>query len=310
MQDSDSEGFAEVSTDTTDAGANSVSGRSGGRVPTVWLQQDSALSLLDALADNADSVTVSLNLNRSCADEALPLGPPFPPESAEQQAILTRAASSPRTAFILRRGVLRPIEFRGRHYLKLVPTAEAPTLEINGIAMHVARPPGPFGRIGRILRRVVRSGDRVLDTCGGLGYTAAWALRLGALSVMSCEISRGVTRIRRLSPWSAELSNERLETVNDDVVRALRELPDNRLDVVVHDPPRISVAGELYSADFYGQLWRVLVPGGRLYHYTGQPFHRWRRRGIVPGVARRLRDAGFQVTWSETDLGFIGRRTG
>ena len=119
-----------------------------------------------------------------------------------------------------------------------------------------------------------------------------------------------MTRIRRLSPWSAELRSERLTTVVGDVAGALLELASNSIDAIIHDPPRISVAGELYSADFYRGLSRVLAPGGRLYHYTGQPFHRWRRRDIVPGIGRRLRDAGFQATWSEDYLGFFGRRSG
>ncbi len=284
--------------------------RSGARrVPTAWLDARSAMRLRTAIAHREPFVDVSLNLNLTLTRVRLPLGAPFPPTVAAQEALLSAAVASPRTAWLLRRGKPRPLERRASRYLKLVPTTEAPTLEIDGIGMHVLDPSGIFHALGLTTRRVVRRGDRVLDTCSGLGYTALWALRLGARSVLSYEIDAAVLRLRSLSPWSAGLRDHRLTVKNADASKAIRQLPVGSVDVVVHDPPRLSVGGELYSLDFYRALARVLVPGGRLYHYTGQPFQRWRHRDICGGVARRLTEAGFEITWSPQARGFFGRRT-
>lgn len=278
------------------------------RVPTVWLDARSAERVRDALRRGERAVEVSLDLNLSMTTLRLPLVAPFPSAAADQEALLSAAAASPRTAWLLRRGTLRPIEHRASRYLKLVPTAEAPTLEIDGIGMHVLDPSGIFRALGATVSRTVRQGDRVLDTCSGLGYTALWALRLGASSVLSYEVDAAVLRLRSLSPWSAGLRDVRLRVRHADVSHAITQLRAGCVDAVVHDPPRISVAGELYSLEFYRGLAQALVPGGRLYHYTGRPFHRWRRRDICRGVGRRLDEAGFDVRWSAQAHGFFGRR--
>jgi predicted methyltransferase len=262
-------------------------------VPTVWLDARSATCLRNALRRREPSLEISLDLNLSTSCVHLPLGAPFPPSETDVEALLSKVLSSPRTAWLVRRGKPHRIEYRANRYLKLVPTAEAPTLEIDGIGMHVLDPRGLFQTLGKTIKQVVRRGDRVLDTC----------------SVLSYEIDGAVLRLRVLSPWSAGLRDERLTVKRADVSEAVGSLREGCFEAVLHDPPRISVGGELYSLEFYRALARVLVPGGRLYHYTGQPFQRWRRKDIVGGVARRLREAGFTIKWSPEARGFFGRRT-
>ena len=67
-------------------------------------------------------------------------------------------------------------------------------------------------------------------------------------------------------------------------------------DAIVHDPPRFSLAGELYSLKFYRRLNKALRLGGRLVHYVGQPGV-VKGRAIWRGVMRRLREAGFDVRY-------------
>ena len=58
-------------------------------------------------------------------------------------------------------------------------------------------------------------------------------------------------------------------------------------------PPSIRIAGELYSADFYKELYRVLKDDGKLFHYLGNPYSE-RGIDISKGVKKRLKEAGFE----------------
>jgi hypothetical protein len=141
----------------------------------------------------------------------------------------------------------------------------------------------------------VRAGDRVLDTCGGLGYTAIHAVRLGAAEVFSAELSEGVMYLRRRNPWSRLEDNLPIRLVEGDVFAALAPLAGDSFDAVIHDPPRFPLAPALYSDAFYLRLFDLLAPGGRLFHYTGEPYSLGRGRDFLGGVASRLRRLGFAV---------------
>jgi len=63
---------------------------------------------------------------------------------------------------------------------------------------------------------------------------------------------------------------------------------------VIHDPPRLTHAGELYSEEFYMKLYRVMTRDGRLFHLHGGAEVRYRGVDLQRGVQRRLRAAGFR----------------
>ena len=75
-------------------------------------------------------------------------------------------------------------------------------------------------------------------------------------------------------------------------------LAPGSFDAVLHDPPRLGIAGELYSLLFYDQLARVLKRKGKLFHYTGAPNKLTSGRDVPGEVARRLRRAGFAAELS------------
>ena len=52
------------------------------------------------------------------------------------------------------------------------------------------------------------------------------------------------------------------------------------------------MSGELYSAEFYAALRRVLRDGGTLYHYIGDPTSKASGK-LFKGVLERLREVGF-----------------
>jgi predicted methyltransferase len=182
---------------------------------------------------------------------------------------------------------------------KLVPTEWGPpTFEIDGIKMLPTARLSPYADAEQKVALVAPRGKTVLDTCGGLGYFAAWCLRGGAARVLSFEKHLGVLWLRSLNPWSPDspwqpAPGAALQLAQGDITQEIRALPDRSVDAILHDPPRFAIAGELYSQVFYDQLARVLRPGGALFHYTGEPNSRSHGRELAREVMARLQRAGF-----------------
>ena len=182
--------------------------------------------------------------------------------------------------------------------IKLVPTAwGVPTFEIDGIKMLPTAKASPLDDARHKIALLAPAGKRLLDTCGGLGYFAACALDAGVARVDSFEKNPDVLWLRTLNPWSPDpqATAGRLQLQHADIARALPGLADASFDAIAHDPPRFSIAGELYALDFYRQLARVLRRGGRMFHYTGTPNQVSRGRDLPREVARRLHQAGFRA---------------
>lgn len=186
--------------------------------------------------------------------------------------------------------------------IKLVPTAWGPpTFEIDGIKMLVTAKLSPWEDARRKVALVQPRGKVILDTCGGLGYFAAWCLDGGAARVLSWEKNPDVLWLRSLNPWSPEGSGAScvgLELTRGDISEEIASLPGDSVDAILHDPPRFGIAGELYSRAFYDQLARVLRRRGRLFHYTGAPNRLTSGRDVPVEVAKRLRAAGFSTELS------------
>ena len=191
-----------------------------------------------------------------------------------------------------------PLQRFARSLIKMVPTEwGAPTFEIDGIKMLPTAQVSPFEDAQRKVALIQPRGKHVLDTCGGLGYFAAWCLAEGAARVQSFEKNPDVLWLREHNPWSPDPASAeaggRLELIHADVAVAIASLPDAAFDAALHDPPRFGIAGELYSQVFYDHLARVLRPQGRLFHYTGTPNKKTSGRDVPGEVAKRLEKAGF-----------------
>jgi len=279
----------------------------------IYLDSTGARAILEVARglppDGATRLEVSLDLNLGCAEVEVGRDVFIHEGLAFPLADIERAARSERKAFrCVREAEPRPwevLEVFTDRYFQLVPTAASPTLEVDGIQMHRTSGVDPFEAAGDTARSVVRPGSRALDTCGGLGYTAIACARLGAREVVSTEPSEGVLHLRRLNPWSRLERGLPIVLHEEDAVALAARLPDGSLDAIVHDPPRFSLAPDLYSGAFYAQLRRVLAPGGRLFHYTGSPYSRGRGRDFLRGVVERLRAAGFRAEPRPDLQGFI-----
>jgi predicted methyltransferase len=267
-----------------------VSGRIG---PLLTLKVHEAL--LAARNAGAATVACSLDLDRSIStvelrgERWLWQGEwfPFP------------AACKERTIYHWIDAGFQPVARYSGSLIKLVPTQwGAPTFEIDGIKMLPTAQVSPYADAERKVRLIAPRGKRILDTCGGLGYFAAWCLRGEAAQVISFERNADVIWLRSLNPWSpdhrgAPETSAALTLTCGDIVEQIAAMQDQSVGAILHDPPRFGIAGELYSQSFYNELARVLKPRGKLFHYTGAPNKLGSGRDVANEVASRLRFAGF-----------------
>ncbi|MEM8856735.1 MAG: spermine synthase [Chloroflexota bacterium] len=176
----------------------------------------------------------------------------------------------------------------------LFPTQSAPTMLVSGITMHRIINCDPHqDTINKIKAFGAPPTGRVLDTTMGLGYTAIQAARTAA-SVTTIELDPAVVEICRYNPWSSALFEK--ENITRRVGHAwdvIEELSDGSFSAIVHDPPMFNMAGELYSLDFYKELYRLLGHKGRLFHYIGNPKSK-SGSTVTRGTIKRLKEAGFK----------------
>jgi predicted methyltransferase len=264
-------------------------------VAVYYLYSNTAREILTAISDRRDCLEVSVDLNKSTRIVAIQ------GDRAEFDAFnilnknqLRHISEKADRIFILENNKIRVLEYREGGYYKLVPTGHAPTVEIDGIKMHRSKGIDPFEDAKLKVSEVVKGGDRVLDTCGGLGYTAIWAVRLGAREVVSVEHNKFIQKLRSENPWSEEICDRRIHLISADISEYIREFQDECFDSVIHDPPRLSLAGELYGKMFYQELYRILIKGGRVFHYTGTPYVVRRGGAFMANVAKRLESVGFR----------------
>lgn len=198
-----------------------------------------------------------------------------------------------RTIYYWNGAAFEPVSRFRSGLIKLVPTEWGPpTFEIDGIKMLPTATVSPYADAERKVALIQPRGKRVLDTCGGLGYFAAWCLKGQASHVLSFEKNPDVVWLRSLNPWSPA-ADPALTLIQGDVAKEIATIPAASIDAILHDPPRFGIAGELYSQRFYDELARVIRRKGRLFHYTGTPNKLTSGRDVPREVASRLRQAGF-----------------
>jgi predicted methyltransferase len=260
-------------------------------MPSPLLTQPLHAALLDARRRPGQALRASLDLGRTeCEVHA---GESCWSYGGRGYPYLERCRE--RTVYHWTGAGFEPVARYGSALVKLVPTDWGPpTFEIDGIKMLPTARVSPWEDAQRKVALVQPQGRRVLDTCGGLGYFAACCLEAGATRVLSFEKNPDVLWLRTINPWSPQ-PGVVLQLVEGDVVAQIRTLQSASFDAVLHDPPRFGTAGELYSADFYAELARVLVPRGRLFHYTGTPNRLTTGRDVPQEVTRRLRATGFDA---------------
>ncbi len=138
----------------------------------------------------------------------------------------------------------------------------------------------------------------------GLGYTAILSSK-SAQKVITFEKDDNVFEVAKNNPFSRGLfESANIEIRRGDISVEIKNQKDGAFDCIIHDPPTFTMAGELFSGNFYLQLMRVLKDKGKLFHYT--PLYKIRRGFDFPSkVKRRLRAAGFRkIDYSQEAGGF------
>jgi len=194
----------------------------------------------------------------------------------------------------------KKIAFFDERYYKLEPIENtAPTIEIDGIRMHRTKHVTPLEDARRKIFAVnVAANEKVLDICTGLGYTAIESFRMKAF-VTTIEKDPNVIEIARYNPYSSDLfagiESKKIDLILEDACVAVKQMADETFDVILHDPPRFALAGELYSQEIYVDLFRILKEEGRMLHYVGKPGSKYRGKDFISGIQRRLNEVGFKT---------------
>ncbi len=263
----------------------------------VVLSHYQAIQILNARHKGLASVEVSLNLGVSIS--RLPIsseGLLLPGEMCLKWEQIGKIAEANSSCFAIEGESIRAIQFyseqTGRVF-SLYPTQGAPTMLISGIPMHRIKDTEPHAdtlqKVGAIKPLV----GQVLDTATGLGYTAIEAART-AEHVTTIELDSTVLAVCHLNPWSQTLfDNPKITQLIGDSFDVIGKMKPGSFTRVLHDPPAFSLAGDLYSGDFYRELYRVMRNRSHLFHYIGDPDSK-SGRSITAGVIRRLEQVGFQ----------------
>ncbi len=96
------------------------------------------------------------------------------------------------------------------------------------------------------------------------------------------------------NPWSNNLGQEGIVQRQGSSYELISTMPATSFDSVIHDPPRFSIAEELYCEEFHREIFRVLRRNGQFFHYTGNPHVVKKRSSFIEGVIRRLKAADFR----------------
>lgn len=261
-----------------------------------------ASQLLEARGKQ-DTVKISPDLGLSFLKVRLGDSIFFPQEEPISWTLVKRMEENKNNCFQVEGGEAIKIqefsEVNNRIYT-LYPTESAPTMLISGIPMHRIKGTNPWRDSQAKMIAFGKTGGHILDTATGLGYTAILAAE-NADQVTSIELDPAAQMIAKQNPWSHALfTNPKINLILGDSVEIIKIFRDNSFSGIVHDPPMIKMAGELYSLIFYKEAFRVLTPDGRLFHYIGDPTSK-SGNSITRGVIQRLEEAGFSRVVTHPD---------
>jgi predicted methyltransferase len=264
-------------------------------VSTIILSHYQASALLEARRSGCPTAITSLDLGLTATEVALTPDQLILPDAVLPWSEIEAIARHDTACFVVKTNQAQMIrgysDLTGRVY-GLMPTEAAPTMLISGLPMHRIKGTDPHKDTLTKIKAIAPITGRVLDTCTGLGYTAIEAAQT-AERVITIELDPAAQEMARYNPWSRSLfDNPQIEQIIGDAYEIIASFDDGEFHIIIHDPPMLSLAGDLYSGEFYRECWRVLRRGGKMFHYIGDPNSKSGAR-TTKGVVRRLQEAGF-----------------
>jgi predicted methyltransferase len=261
----------------------------------IILSHYQASALLEAHGSGHATAVTSLDLGLTTTEVSLTPDRLILPDAVLAWAEIENIARHDTACFVVENNHAEMIrgysDLTGRVY-GLMPTESAPTMLISGLPMHRIKGTDPHRDTLAKIKAIAPITGRVLDTCTGLGYTSI-AAALTAEHVITIELDPSAQEIARCNPWSRSLfDNPKIEQIVGDAFEVVPSFGDGAFSVILHDPPMLNLAGELYSGEFYRDCWRVLRRNGGMFHYIGDPESKSGAR-TTKGVVRRLQEAGF-----------------
>lgn len=254
-------------------------------------------SIVSARQNGQEQIEVSLDLGLSTA--VIPLQPNgilLPDGQTVTWEQLSEIAKHDTACYAVEDNRIYKIKFFSETFNRaysLMPTDQAPTMLVAGFPMHRIKGTNPYRDTLSKIKAAKPLSGQVLDTTMGLGYTAVQAAQT-AVHVTTIELDPTVVELCRYNPWSQPLfTSPNITRLLGDAYDLVQELEDGRFQRIIHDPPTFSLAGHLYAAEFYEDLYRLLTPKGRLFHYIGNPASK-SGANTTRGVVRRLQQAGFK----------------
>ncbi len=261
-----------------------------------FTKEDAKFLLKEALKGR-EKVEISLDLGKTKQVIDIIEGHIIPKQGEEKKFKLEELQRlKENTVYTIENGKVLAVELFSNEtnlYYKLRPTKDWPTLMLSSVPMHRYITSTPKLDTESKIDSIRPIKGRVLDTCCGLGYTAISLAKSGAESVTCFERDKTVLDICKYNPFSEELFTDKKITItNESIYEGIKKIPSESFDRIIHDPPTVSFAKELYSLEFYDELFRVLKKGGKLYHYAPSP---GKTKGIEfwRTMVKMMRNAGF-----------------
>ena len=276
------------------------------------LSSNQAHQILDALRGQIEAeISVDLGLTSDAVklqrDSAL-----FPDGQKLSVEQLVAIAEDPDVVYSINNNQIEKLMWfddQTNKFYKLRGTETWPALEISGVLMHRIKATNPKSDAEQKVAAISPISGRVLDTCFGLGYTAAVAAR-SAREVTTIECDPNVVALASRNPYSRQcFEDPRIHLIEGDVTQIIARFENGCFDRIIHDPPTLALGGDLYGDEFYIELFRVLGARGVMFHYTGTPGSRNRDVDLPSRVCQRLSAIGFtKVSKRPHVLGVIAQK--
>ncbi|MFA6268210.1 MAG: RsmD family RNA methyltransferase [archaeon] len=216
------------------------------------------------------------------------------------------------TCYVIEENKLLAVELFSQEtnlYYKLRPTSDWPTIMLSSVPMHRFIHIGPKLHAELMVKEISPVKGKVLDTCCGLGYTSILEAQKDCEEVIVFERDENVLEIAKYNPYSEELfTNKKIKLHKQDVFEGVQKLQKNYFDRILHDPPTVSFAKDLYSPFFYEELLRILKPNGILYHYCPNP-GKTKGKEFYLTIIKQLTKVGFsECKYNEKSSGITAKK--